>query len=213
MSCGGARRCAVTVGGASVGCSAPLAPVGAALASSQGPGIAGMERRVDRATDYTNLNVSLAMDVTVLRLPNMQVVLNESDEKEEVEGRRLRSRLDSAGQESAEEREEEGGSSCSSETSTCTLLEGKRREPAHRRRNRRRVKKQQQRSGLQPTAEVGEEEVEELVQESGLERTTIEELLRKYGFGSWTQPEEVWRGRGVATYSTTRVANDIGNAA
>lgn len=73
-----------------------------------------------------------------------QVVLNESDEKEEVEGRRLRSRLDSAGQESAEEREEEGGSSCSSETSTCTLLEGRRREPAHRRRNRRRVKKQQQ---------------------------------------------------------------------
>lgn len=48
---------------------------------------------------------------------------------------------------------------------------------------------------------MGEEEVEELVQESGLERTTIEELLRKYGFGSWTQPEEVWRGRGVATYS------------
>ena len=58
-----------------------------------------------------------------------------------------------------------------------------------------------QRSGLQPTAEAGEEEVAGLVQESGMERSTIEELLRKYGFGSWTKPEEVWRGRDVARYS------------
>ena len=30
---------------------------------------------------------------------------------------------------------------------------------------------------------------------------TVQELLRKYGFGSWTKPEEVWRGRNISRVS------------
>ena len=30
---------------------------------------------------------------------------------------------------------------------------------------------------------------------------TVQELLRKYGFGSWTKPEEVWRGRNISKVS------------
>ena len=29
----------------------------------------------------------------------------------------------------------------------------------------------------------------------------VQELLRKYGFGSWTKPEEVWRGRNISRVS------------
>jgi len=137
------------------------------------------------------------MDVTILKLPHMQVVLSEQEEtdkmdkeemdkekKEEEEMMRLRKRrrLDSSGQEISSGSEERVG-------------ETMRREPAHRRRNRQKVKKQQmQQNGLSSSAD----EVTALQNEGGMERSKIEELLRKYGFGSWTKPEEVWRGRNIS---------------
>merc|ERR1712156_649274 len=96
-----------------------------------------------------------------------------------------RSRLDSCGQEISSGSEERVG-------------ETMRREPAHRRRNRQKVKKQQmQQNGLSSSAD----EVTALQNEGGMERSKIEELLRKYGFGSWTKPEEVWRGRNISRVS------------
>jgi len=60
------------------------------------------------------------------------------------------------------------------------------------------VKKQQmQQNGLSSSAD----EVTALQNEGGMERSKIEELLRKYGFGSWTRPEEVWRGRNISRVS------------
>ena len=41
---------------------------------------------------------------------------------------------------------------------------------------------------------------------------TVQELLRKYGFGSWTKPEEVWRGRNISRVSviiTTIFLNEM----
>jgi hypothetical protein len=60
-------------------------------------------------------------------------------------------------------------------------------------------------------------EVEGAEMESGMERRMIEELLKKYGFGSWVKPEEVWRGRDFSKFretteeysATTRLANVI----
>jgi len=137
------------------------------------------------------------MDVTILKLPHMQVVLSEQEEtdkmdkereedKEEEEVMRLRKRrrLDSSGQEISSGSEERVG-------------ETMRREPAHRRRNRQKVKKQQMQNGLSSSAD----EVTALQNEGGMERSKIEELLRKYGFGSWTKPEEVWRGRNISRVS------------
>jgi len=140
------------------------------------------------------------MDVTILKLPHMQVVLSEQEEtdktdkmdkeeredKEEEEMMRLRKRrrLDSSGQEISSGSEERVG-------------ETMRREPAHRRRNRQKVKKQQMQNGLSSSAD----EVTALQNEGGMERSKIEELLRKYGFGSWTKPEEVWRGRNISRVS------------
>jgi hypothetical protein len=34
-----------------------------------------------------------------------------------------------------------------------------------------------------------------------MERSMIEELLKKYGFGQWTKPEEVWKGRNISRLS------------
>ena len=76
-----------------------------------------------------------AMDVTILRLPNMLVELHRSqstdeemdEEQERPQLRRSRRRLNSAEHEVGEEQE----------------LERRKREPAHRRRNRERVKYQQ----------------------------------------------------------------------
>ena len=50
---------------------------------------------------------------------------------------------------------------------------------------------------------IAEEELEGLQMESGMEKSMIEELLRKYGFGSWTKPEEVWKGRSIGHYSVS----------
>ena len=50
---------------------------------------------------------------------------------------------------------------------------------------------------------IAEEELEGLQMESGMEKSMIEELLRKYGFGSWTKPEEVWKGRQIGHYSVS----------
>jgi len=137
------------------------------------------------------------MDVTILKLPHMQVVLSEQEEtdkmdkegeeedkEEEMMRLRKRSRLDSSGQEISSGSEERVG-------------ETMRREPAHRRRNRQKVKKQQMQNGLSSSAD----EVTALQNEGGMERSKIEELLRKYGFGSWTKPEEVWRGRNISRVS------------
>merc|ERR1712037_164416 len=134
------------------------------------------------------------MDVTILRLPNMQVVLNEQEEKakeeeEEEEMRSKRRRLDSSGQELGSGSEEMPG-------------ETKRREPAHRRKNRQRVKQQQkQHNALAPPVEFDDAEITALQQEGGMERSMIEELLKKYGFGRWTKPEEVWKGRNISRLS------------
>merc|ERR1712109_368509 len=105
----------------------------------------------------------------------------EEEDKEEEEMMRLRkrSRLDSSGQEISSGSEERVG-------------ETMRREPAHRSRNRQKVKKQQ--NGLSSSAD----EVTALQNEGGMEISKIEELLRKYGFGIWTKPEEVWRGRNIS---------------
>merc|ERR1712012_367280 len=116
------------------------------------------------------------------------------DKKEEDEMMRLRKRrrLDSSGQEISSGSEERVG-------------ETMRREPAHRRRNRRKVKKQQmQQNGLSSSAD----EVTPLQNEGGIERSKIEELLRKYGFGSWTKPEEVWRGRNISRVSEIPESTD-----
>merc|ERR1712173_526801 len=140
----------------------------------------------------------MGMDVTILKLPHMQVVLSgqeetdkmdkerEEEDKEEEEMMRLRKRrrLDSSGQEISSGSEERVG-------------ETMRREPAHRRRNRQKVKKQQMQNGRSSSAD----EVTALQNEGGTERSKIEELLRKYGFGSWTKPEEVWRGRNISRVS------------
>lgn len=136
------------------------------------------------------------MDVTILRLPHMQVVLNEQEEKakeeeqEEEEMRSKRRRLDSSGQGSGSEE---------------TPGETKRREPAHRRKNRQRVKQQQkqqiQNALVPPKCEFDDAEITALQQEGGLERSMIEELLKKYGFGRWTKPEEVWKGRNISRLS------------
>jgi len=136
------------------------------------------------------------MDVTILRLPNMQVVLNEQEakakEEEETEEamRCKRRRLDSSGQELGSGSEESPG-------------EPKRREPAHRRKNRQRVKQQQQQQETARAAplEFDDAEVTALQQEGGMERSMIEELLKKYGFGQWTKPEEVWKGRNISRHS------------
>ena len=31
--------------------------------------------------------------------------------------------------------------------------------------------------------------------------TIVQELLKKYGFGRWTKPEEVWKGRNISRLS------------
>jgi len=131
------------------------------------------------------------MDVTILKLPHMQVVLSEQEgtdkmdkEREEMMRLRKRRRLDSSGQEISSGSEERVG-------------ETMRREPAHRRRNRQKVKKQQMQNGRSSSAD----EVTALQNEGGMEGSKIEELLRKYGFGSWTKPEEVWRGRNISRVS------------
>jgi len=139
----------------------------------------------------------------------MQVVLNRgssTDEEMEQEDtptlRRSRRRLNSSS--STGESGEEGESR-------------RQREPAHRRRNRQRAKQQSGQSASSPEP-IAEEELEGLQMESGMEKSMIEELLRKYGFGSWTKPEEVWKGRQIGHYSSssseyllasTRMANDI----
>merc|ERR1711974_577827 len=132
------------------------------------------------------------MDVTILRLPHMQVVLNEQegkDREEEREEGAKRRRLDSSGQELGSGSEETPG-------------ETKRREPAHRRKNRQRVKQQQkQHNALAPPYVYDDAEIEALQQEGGMERSMIEELLKKYGFGRWTKPEEVWKGRNISRLS------------
>ena len=58
---------------------------------------------------------------------------------------------------------------------------------------------------------IDEEEMEGLQQESGMEKTMIEELLRKYGFGTWTKPEEVWRGRNISHYIPVISNNNLVN--
>jgi hypothetical protein len=80
--------------------------------------------------------------------------------------------------------------------------EPKRREPAHRRKNRQRVKQQQKQNALvPPKCEFDDAEITALQQEGGMERSMIEELLKKYGFGRWTKPEEVWKGRNISRLS------------
>merc|ERR1712130_1019759 len=103
--------------------------------------------------------------------------------------RSKRRRLDSSGQELGSGSEEMPG-------------ETKRREPAHRRKNRQRVQQQQQKQNiLAPPPEFDDAEIRALQQEGGMERSMIEELLKKYGFGQWTKPEEVWKGRNISRHS------------
>jgi len=65
-----------------------------------------------------------------------------------------------------------------------------------------RVKKQQrQHNALAAPLEFDEDEITALQQEGGMERSMIEELLKKYGFGQWTKPEEVWKGRNISRLS------------
>ena len=33
----------------------------------------------------------------------------------------------------------------------------------------------------------------------------VQELLKKYGFGRWTKPEEVWKGRNISRLSVINV--------
>ena len=34
-----------------------------------------------------------------------------------------------------------------------------------------------------------------------MKMTIVQELLKKYGFGRWTKPEEVWKGRNISRLS------------
>ena len=33
----------------------------------------------------------------------------------------------------------------------------------------------------------------------------VQELLKKYGFGRWTKPEEVWKGRNISRLSVINI--------
>lgn len=129
------------------------------------------------------------MSLTILRLPNMEVVLTQPTSDQELqedshrELREHRRRMNSTGMDSEEEPE----------------ADMKKKEPAHRRKNRRRAKKQQRHNQKSDSGSIAEKEMAEMQRESGMEKTMVEELLRKYGFGHWTQPEEETSDNSSAT--------------
>jgi len=156
--------------------------------------------------------------MTLLQLPHMRVGLDYDDQGEEDmvvtnedvrTTRSRRSRLDSMGYSGSMGEEE-----TKEDESLETTRERRKREPAHRRWNRKRMSecqtyRESSRSPRRPDTPLpirSEEDLMNFQHESGMEKTMIEALLRKYGFGKWTQPDET---SDKEPFPAKRVSNDL----
>merc|ERR1712110_1244924 len=127
---------------------------------------------------------------TLLRLPNMDILLA----PEEQANPRRSDRIRNLSHTSSEQQDNEGPSSRGKRRRRYNSVmeddieesESKRREPEHRRLNRLRLMKQSENDSPVTSPEDNQAFSESL----NKEKTLVEILLRKYGFGQWKLPHE-----------------------
>merc|ERR1711874_184500 len=130
---------------------------------------------------------------TVLRLPNMAIVLGPEEQANTRRSDRIRNLSEPSSQQQNSERPSRRGkrrlrynSVMEEDIDDTEELESKRREPEHRRLNRLRLMKQNENDSPVTCPEDNPAFTESL----NKEKTLVEILLRKYGFGQWKLPHE-----------------------
>merc|ERR1712241_1211753 len=130
---------------------------------------------------------------TLLRLPHMDIVLAPEDQGNPRRSDRIRNLSQTSSQEENSEgqlrrgkRRRRYNSVMEEDIDDTEDLEGKRREPEHRRLNRLRLMKQTENEPPVTSPEDNPAFSESL----NKEKTLVEILLRKYGFGQWKAPIE-----------------------
>merc|ERR1712045_40154 len=130
---------------------------------------------------------------TLLRLPHMDIVLAPEDQGNPRRSDRIRNLSQTSSQEENSEGQPRRGkrrrrynSVMKEDIDDTEDLESKRREPEHRRLNRLRLMKQNENESPVTSPEDNPAFSESL----NKEKTLVEILLRKYGFGQWKAPLE-----------------------
>merc|ERR1711936_921686 len=130
---------------------------------------------------------------TVLRLPNMAIVLGPEEQANTRRSDRIRNLSEPSSQQENSERPSRRGkrrlrynSVMEEDIDDTEEMEAKRREPEHRRLNRLRLMKQNENDSPVTSPEDNPAFTESL----NKEKTLVEILLRKYGFGQWKLPHE-----------------------